>query len=99
MPYPMRALSHIANEYTYMNKKYLHAEPFYYGMEGFIAAKIFTEALRRAGAEPTREKFIEALESMNSYDVGGCQISYSPTNHSGSKFTEFVVIGKDGRVI
>ena len=41
--------------------------PNAYAVAGMIAAEIFTEALRRAGPQLTREKLITALESMNNW--------------------------------
>ena len=65
-------------------------------LEGFIAAKVMVEGLRRAGREPTREKFVTALETLNDYDAGGFFVTYTPNDHSGSKFIELTAIGKDG---
>ena len=68
-------------------------------MESFIAAKILVEAIRRSGADPTRQKITTQLEKMNSYDVGGFKVSFSPQNHVGSKFVEVTVIGRDGKLL
>jgi ABC-type branched-subunit amino acid transport system substrate-binding protein len=65
-------------------------------LEGFIAAKVLVEGLRRAGQNLTREKFVAALETLNDYDVGGFYITYTPSDHTGSKFIELTAIGKDG---
>jgi len=65
----------------------------YGSMEGYVAAKIFTEALRKAGKLPTRERLIESLESFSPIDIKGYAVSFSPTNHNGSSFTEMTVLG------
>src|SRR5213082_3311281 len=39
-------------------------------LEGFIAAKVLVEGLRRAGNDLTREKFIAAMEQLRDFDVG-----------------------------
>ena len=39
------------------------------------------------------------MESMRDVDVGGYLIAFSPTNHSGSRFVELTVIGKDERFL
>ena len=41
--------------------------PDAYAAAGFIAAEIFTEALERAGEDPTRAKLVKALEGMDSW--------------------------------
>ena len=55
------------------------------------------EALRRAGKGLTREKLISALEDMNSVNMGGFVVGFSPTNHSGSKFVDLTMIGRGGK--
>lgn len=39
-------------------------------LEGFLAARAFVEGLRRAGANPTPDRFIDALESAGAIDLG-----------------------------
>ncbi len=65
-------------------------------MEGFSAAKVMVEGLRRAGANPTRERLVAALNSMHPYDLGGMRIDFSPTDHSGLDFVDLSIIGADG---
>jgi branched-chain amino acid transport system substrate-binding protein len=63
------------------------------GLEGFINAEIIVEGLRRAGDKPTRKKFIEALESIQNYDVGiGHNITFSKDRHEGLDFVFFTII-------
>jgi ABC-type branched-subunit amino acid transport system substrate-binding protein len=66
-------------------------------MEGFAAAKVLAEGLRRAGPKPTRERLAAALNGMGSYDLGGMRLGYSPSDHSGLDYTELSIIGADGR--
>ncbi len=66
-------------------------------LEGFASAKVLVEALRRSGAKPTRERIQAALEGMNKFDLGGMEISYSPTNHTGMDFADLAIIGPTGK--
>jgi len=68
-------------------------------LEGYIAAKVFVEGLRRAGPQPTREGLVAALETLRDFDVGGFNVTYTPTDHNGSKFVELTVIGRDGKFL
>ena len=52
-------------------------------LEGFAAAKVLVEALRRAGRDPTAERIRTALEGFKRVDIGGLEITFSPTDHSG----------------
>jgi branched-chain amino acid transport system substrate-binding protein len=66
-------------------------------LEGFAAAKVLVEALRRAGAKPTRSSVLAGLESIKAFDLGGLKLSYSSSSHTGLDFTEISVITQDGR--
>ena len=66
-------------------------------VEGFANAKVLIEGLRRASPKPDRAKLRNALESMKKYDLGGLELSYSPTDHSGLDFSDLSIIGTDGR--
>ncbi|MBP0596818.1 ABC transporter substrate-binding protein [Herbaspirillum sp. LeCh32-8] len=70
-------------------------------MEGFIAARVFVEALRRAGPHPTREKLIKALEGINdgNYALGGFAVNFSPTNHHGSSFVDASLMAGDATFV
>jgi len=37
------------------------------------------------------------LESIKKWDLGGMELSYSPTDHSGLDFSDLSIIGTDGR--
>lgn len=101
MPYPYSPIVPIVKEYQQAMKKYAPpgAEISYTSFEEFIGAKVLVEGLRRAGPNPTREKVVKALETLNAYDVGGFTLRFSPTNRIGSRFVEITVIGKDGRLL
>jgi branched-chain amino acid transport system substrate-binding protein len=58
---------------------------------------VLAEGIRRAGTNLSRESLLKALDAMSSYDVGGYTVSFSPTNHNGSKFVELTAISKGGR--
>lgn len=66
-------------------------------LEGYAGAKVLVEALRRAGAKPSRSKVIGALESMKRFDLGSLEISYSTEDHTGLDFADLSIIGQDGR--
>lgn len=66
-------------------------------LEGIAAAKVLVEGLRRAGANPTREKLVAALNTLRKFDLGGMELSYSPTDHTGLDFTDLSIIGADGK--
>jgi ABC-type branched-subunit amino acid transport system substrate-binding protein len=65
-------------------------------MEGYLAAKVVVEGLRRG--KPTREGLIAGLEALGSQDFGGFQVTFSPNDHVASKFVELSMLTGDGKV-
>ncbi len=66
-------------------------------LEGFAAAKVLVEGLRRAGAKPSREKIQAALEGIRKFDLGGLELNYSTEDHTGLDFADLSIIGTDGK--
>jgi ABC-type branched-subunit amino acid transport system substrate-binding protein len=64
-------------------------------MEGFAAAKVTVEALRRCAGSCSRADLQRALETLD-LDLGGVRLAYSPTDHSGIEFTDLSIIDKNG---
>src|SRR5437660_8775894 len=77
-PYPFAATEPISKEFHDAIRGKKDVAPSYASMEGFIAAKVLVEGLKRAGPKPTREKLVSALESMNRFDLGGVDVTYGP---------------------
>ncbi|HEY4371313.1 MAG TPA: ABC transporter substrate-binding protein [Burkholderiales bacterium] len=68
-------------------------------LEGYITAKVFGEALRRAGKDVTREGLVKALETMDDYDVGGFRLSFGPGKHDGTRYVELGVVDGRGKLM
>jgi branched-chain amino acid transport system substrate-binding protein len=66
-------------------------------LEGFVSAKVVVEGLRRASPNPTRDKLRRALETFNRFDLGGIEVGYSPTDHSGLDYADLSIVGPDGK--
>ena len=66
-------------------------------MEGFCAAKVLVEGLKRAGPKPTRQGLMTALNTMQKVDLGGMELSFSPNDHTGLVFTDMSIISEDGK--
>lgn len=101
VPFPWQVSRPIVGEYQKAFAQNGIQSLDFSSLEGFIAAKVLVEGLRRAGRNPTREKFIRALETIqhDNYDVGGFGIHFSATNHEGSKFIDMTAISRDGKFL
>lgn len=66
-------------------------------LEGFAAAKVLVAGLRKAGPAPTRQRLHQALDNLGKLDLGGLEVSFSPTDHTGLEFVDLSIIGPDGK--
>lgn len=100
VPFPWKPSNPVVADYTRALKKAGTAEPNFSSLEGYIAARVFVEGLRRAGPDLNRERFITALEtiSLNNYDIG-FPVEFSATRHTGSTFVDMTVITKNEKFL
>jgi branched-chain amino acid transport system substrate-binding protein len=73
-------------EYKAALAKYFPGEvPDYVSLEGYIAAGLLAEGLKRAGPQLDTEKIVEALENLRDFDMGlGTPLTFGRTEHQGS---------------
>jgi branched-chain amino acid transport system substrate-binding protein len=98
MPFPYTPATPLSAEYLAAIKDRRGIEPNYSGIEGFVAAKVFAEAVRRAGRTLTREGFINAVHGMQNVNLGGFPVDFGPAKHTGSRFVELTLLTEDGRI-
>ena len=98
MPFPFSTTTAISREYLDAVRKAGDAQPNYSGMEGYLAAKVFAEGLKRAGRNPSREALITGLESIQNTSFGGFNVNFGPKNHVASKFVDLSMLTQDGKV-
>ena len=97
-PIPRGIRLKVVAEYLEDVKKLGRGEPSFYGLEGYVEAKVLVEGLRRAGARPTPSSLVKALETMRDWDAGGYYVNYSTEAHTGSGFVEVDVINSAGEI-
>ena len=99
-PSPYKISTRLAKEFNDVvtATKNLEVPVSYAMMEGYIAAKVIVEAVRRQGSRPTREGMVTALDGMDSYDLGGYVISFRPNQRSGSRFVELSIVSGAGKI-
>ena len=98
MPSPYNPARPIAREFVEAVKAAKDVQANFSSMEGYLAAKVFAEGLKRAGSKPTRESLIAGLEGLGSQSFGGFAVSFSGTDHVASHFVELSMLTGDGRV-
>ena len=68
-------------------------------LQGYIAAKIVCEGLRRTGGAASPSRLRDALETLTSFDLGGIVVHYGPQQHVGLNFLDIGVVSADGRLL
>lgn len=67
-------------------------------LEGYLAARLFVEGLKRSGGRPGRDGLIAGLESVGELSLGGYSVSLSARDHVASHFVELSMLTGDGKV-
>jgi len=94
VPFPWNERVPVVKEYQKLMRRQQTKPHFgFSSLEGFLAAKMTVEGLRRAGTEPTRQRFVTALETMRDVDLGGYRVQLGPQDHNGSSFVELTFLG------
>ncbi len=74
-----------------------NAEPGFVSLEGYLTGRVAVEALQRAGARPTRQGFISALQKAGTMDLGGFLLLYGEADNQGSDRVYLTVIDDSER--
>jgi ABC-type branched-subunit amino acid transport system substrate-binding protein len=100
VPFPFSATIPVVSQYQKLMKQYAPNEALSFtSLEGFIAAKITVEAIKRAGPNPTRDKVLKALNNMGQLDLGGIYVDYSPKGRDGWGSVDLTIIGPNGKLL
>jgi branched-chain amino acid transport system substrate-binding protein len=78
--------SSVVLEYKNALAKYFAGEaPDYVSLEGYVAANVLIQGLRRTGPQLDTEKLIDVLENTNNFDLGlGASLSFGRAEHQAS---------------
>jgi branched-chain amino acid transport system substrate-binding protein len=99
IPHPWGDKLEVVREYKRVLAAHAkHAEVSYYGLEGYLNAKLLVAALERAGHNLTRERLAAALRSAP-FDLGGYRVKFAPGSSEGSSYVEISVVGAGGRIL
>lgn len=94
VPFPWDRRVPVVAQYLHLMRQQQRSPRYgFTSLEGFLAARLFTEALQRAGANPTREALVKAFESISELDLGGFRISLGPRDHQASDFVDLTFLG------
>jgi len=101
VPSPYKETHVLTREFLEASKKHGPVRPSYLSLEGYLSGRVFIEGVRNAivqsGGKLTREALVVGLESIKQR-VADVSVTYSASNHQGSRFVEMSMLTGDGRV-
>jgi ABC-type branched-subunit amino acid transport system substrate-binding protein len=99
MPFPFSTTTGISREYLdAVRKAGSDATANYSSMEGYVAAKVIAEGLKRAGGKPNRDSLITGLESIQNANFGGFTVDFGAKDHVASSYVDLSMLTEDGKV-
>jgi branched-chain amino acid transport system substrate-binding protein len=99
VPFPWAAAHPLAREYRAAMQVAGYSNLSFLGLESYINAKVLVEALRLAGRDLTRTKFVKAMASIKGMDLGGFEVGFSMDSRQGSHFVELTIVGPGEKFI
>lgn len=101
VPDPLHAKSAVAREFQANARKLRSRDfaPTSAALEGYIAAKVLVEGLRRCGPNASPAQLRTALENLGRIDLGGLPIEFASGRHSGTSWVDIGIIGPQGRLL
>jgi hypothetical protein len=85
-PYKSVELPGVVRYLDALKKHFPGNKPSFASLEGFVDAIVLCEGLTKAGRELTREKLVDAFESIGGLDIGmgpSLKLGYGPRDHKG----------------
>ena len=99
VPYPYSNNRQIVREYQADIKKLAPDQKVNFaGLEGYMTAKVLVEAFKRSGANPTREKVLNTLQSFGRFDLGDHIVNYSASQRRVEPAVDVTIISRDGKL-
>jgi ABC-type branched-subunit amino acid transport system substrate-binding protein len=91
--------SSVVLEYKNALAKYFPGEaPDYVSLEGYVAANVLIQGLKRARPQLDTEKLIDVLENTRDFDLGlGAQLSFGRAEHQASHKIWGTAIDENGK--
>jgi branched-chain amino acid transport system substrate-binding protein len=94
VPFPWNRRVPVVAEYQRLMRRQAPEAGFSFtSLEGFLAAKLITEGLRRAGPDPSRASLVQGLEAIGRMDLGGTMLSLGPRDHQASEAVQLTFLG------
>ncbi|WP_417068055.1 ABC transporter substrate-binding protein [Niveibacterium terrae] len=95
VPDPLRSAAPSAREFSQAFNRYFDEAPSCANFEGYLAAKLLVNALRKAGPNPDSPRLLAALHSQKTSEPAGWKIDFG-SGRRASHFVDTIVIRRNG---
>ena len=97
VPLPHSSSTAVLKYQELLPKYSLGEKPDFVSLEGYLAANLLVEGLKRAGRDFTTESLIDSLETMRGLDLGvGAAMSFAMSEHQASHKVWGTVLDSSG---
>jgi len=97
VPMPSDSSLPLAKAYQSALKAVDNSAPFsFVSFEGYMVGRLMVQALEGIKGKVTRENLLNSIRSTGSYDLGGLELVYGPSDSQGMDKVYLSVIQKDG---
>ncbi len=94
VPFPWDRRLPVASQYQRLLRQQQTTPRYgFTSLEGFLAARLLTEALEKTGGDPNRPALKEGFERLGKLDLGGFKVSLGPRDHQASDFVDLSFTG------
>jgi branched-chain amino acid transport system substrate-binding protein len=71
-------------------------QPDFVSLEGYLVGRLVTEAMQKAGNNPTRDGLLAAIKTTGKFDIGGLPMTFGPEKNEGLDQVFLTVVQPDG---
>ena len=97
VPFPWDvSIKAIADYQAAMKAVDAKAEPDFVSLEGYLVGRLAVAALEKTGKDVTRAGLLKAIKDTGTWDIGGINLTYGPTDNQGFDKVFMTIVQKDG---
>ncbi len=99
VPFPTTAAIPLVREYQSVGKSRGSSDFTHLGLWGHVSARMMVESLKKTGRDLTRERLMDAIESIRNMDLGNYVVEFGPDKHHGSRFVDITLLNRNGKLV
>jgi ABC-type branched-subunit amino acid transport system substrate-binding protein len=99
VPNPLIPETALLKEHLDAMRQFRDEPPSHLTLEGFIAARVLVEGLKRAGPRASREAILGAFQRFRRVDLKGLVVDLTPQGRADSPNVDIAMIRRNGNLL